>query len=101
MAFKALISLTTVPLKLCLFIDGLDEYEGIEEDIAELFGKASMSDNVKICCSTTGMFTLPKPMSHVSSAALAQARLKPGSSSAQVCSGLLRSTYPYYATRLS
>jgi hypothetical protein len=30
------------------------------------------------------MFVLPKPMFHVSSAAFAQARLRPGSSSAQV-----------------
>jgi hypothetical protein len=35
------------------------------------------------------MFALPNPMSQVSSAAFAQARLKPGSSSVQVCSGLL------------
>jgi hypothetical protein len=41
-----------VPLKLCLFIDGIDEYEGNDEEIAELFGQAAMSDNVKICCSS-------------------------------------------------
>ncbi|KUJ18667.1 uncharacterized protein LY89DRAFT_774610 [Mollisia scopiformis] len=52
MAFKTLIAQKTVPLKLCLFIDGLDEYEGDDEEIADLFGKASMSDNVKICCSS-------------------------------------------------
>jgi hypothetical protein len=42
-------------------------------------------------CSPTGMFALPNHLSHVSSAALARARLRPGSSSAQVYSGLLRS----------
>src|SRR5437016_1092798 len=35
------------------------------------------------------MFALLNPMSHVSSAVFAQAGLRPGSSSAQVCSGLL------------
>lgn len=39
-------------MKLCLFIDGLDEYEGNDEDIASLFGKTLMSHNVKICCSS-------------------------------------------------
>jgi hypothetical protein len=60
------------------------------------------------CCSPTGMFTLPNPVSHVSSAAFAQALLRLGSGqahlrlkSAQVCSGLLRSAHPYYATRRS
>lgn len=52
LAFKTLISQTAVPLKLCLFIDGLDEYEGNDAEIAELFGNASMSENVKICCSS-------------------------------------------------
>ncbi|RFU33672.1 hypothetical protein B7463_g2672, partial [Scytalidium lignicola] len=51
-AFKNFISQTSVPLKLCLFIDGLDEYEGNEEDLAEFFGNASMTENVKICCSS-------------------------------------------------
>jgi hypothetical protein len=37
----------------------------------------------------TRMFALPNPMSHVSSVAFAQARLRPGSPSAQVCPGLL------------
>jgi hypothetical protein len=51
-AFKNLVSQTTDSLKLCLFIDGLDEYEGDEQEVAEFFGQASISDNVKICCSS-------------------------------------------------
>jgi len=31
----------------------------------------------RLMCSPTGMFALPNPMSHVSSAAFAQARLRP------------------------
>lgn len=51
-AFKYLVSQTRDSLKLCLFIDGLDESEGDEQEVAEFFGQASMSDNVKICCSS-------------------------------------------------
>ncbi|KUJ19524.1 uncharacterized protein LY89DRAFT_642613, partial [Mollisia scopiformis] len=51
-AFTSLISQTKVDLKLCLFIDGLDEYKGNEDDIAALFGEASTSENVKICYSS-------------------------------------------------
>jgi hypothetical protein len=54
-----------------------------------------------ITCSPTGMFALPNPMSHVRNAAFAQAQFRPSSASAQVCSGLLRSAHPYYATRRS
>jgi len=43
-----------------------------------------------LSCSPTGMFALPDPGSHVNSAAFAQARLRLGSPSAQVCSPLLR-----------
>ena len=45
--------------------------------------------SVRIFCYTTEMFTLPNTMSQVSSAAFAQARLRPGS-------GLLRSAHPIY-----
>jgi hypothetical protein len=51
-AFKALIVQEIFPLKLCLFIDGLDEYKGDDEEIASLFGETSMSHNTKICCSS-------------------------------------------------
>lgn len=51
-AFKTLIEQTTVSLKLCLFIDGLDEYEGDEDEVVEIFSNASISSNVKICCSS-------------------------------------------------
>ena len=35
-----------------MFIDGLDEYEGIDADVAELFGKSAASPNIKACVSS-------------------------------------------------
>ena len=39
-------------MKIIYFIDGLDEYEGDDADVAEIFGNASISQNVKICVSS-------------------------------------------------
>lgn len=39
-------------MKLCLFIDGLDEYDGLEVDIARLFKGIALSSNVKVCVSS-------------------------------------------------
>lgn len=52
LAFKTLILQDQIPLKLCLFIDGLDEYDGDEYEIAELFGEISKSPNSKCCVSS-------------------------------------------------
>jgi hypothetical protein len=41
-----------MPLKLCLFVDGLDEYEGDETEIAELFAQFSTTDRIKCCVSS-------------------------------------------------
>lgn len=49
---KALVDLeiaSTDQFKLCLFIDGLDEYEGDPEAIIEIFHKLSMSPYIKVC----------------------------------------------------
>lgn len=43
---------TKVPLKLCLFIDGLDEYEGDFTNIAGILEMFSRTPNVKLCVST-------------------------------------------------
>lgn len=51
-AFKTLITQDIVPMKLCIFIDGLDEYEGDEMDLIKLFGKGAISPHVKICVSS-------------------------------------------------
>jgi len=46
-AFKILIKQTAVPLKLCLLIDGLDEYEGEHEEMTNLFKEVTSLANVK------------------------------------------------------
>jgi hypothetical protein len=46
-------------------------------------------------CYMMGILALPNLIAHLSSAAFAQARLRAGSASAQVYSGLLRSAYPH------
>ncbi|OCL14738.1 hypothetical protein AOQ84DRAFT_220108 [Glonium stellatum] len=54
-AFELLVQQTLLPLRICLFIDGLDEFEGDNEDhreISELFAKISTSPNVKVCLSS-------------------------------------------------
>jgi hypothetical protein len=51
-AFRTLTFQNQLPLKLCLFIDGLDEYDGDETEIANLFGDISQSQNTKCCVSS-------------------------------------------------
>jgi hypothetical protein len=50
-AFGRLIAQTSDRLRLCFFIDGLDEYEGDHEDIISLF-KSLSSTYVKFCLSS-------------------------------------------------
>jgi hypothetical protein len=51
-AFKALISQTSIPLKLCFLVDGFDEFEGDHEEMAALFKEVTKSTTVKICLSS-------------------------------------------------
>jgi hypothetical protein len=51
-AFHTLLRQTLVPLKICFFIDGLDEYEGSPADLADLFTDMTTSDHVKVCLSS-------------------------------------------------
>jgi hypothetical protein len=52
-AFRILVAQNIIPIKMCWFIDGLDEYEGDHEEISELFRAAARSNpNVKICISS-------------------------------------------------
>lgn len=52
-AFEKLISLADDRLKMCFFIDGLDEYEGDAEELAEYILRLSLSSpNVKFCVSS-------------------------------------------------
>ncbi|RSL55942.1 hypothetical protein CEP53_006936 [Fusarium sp. AF-6] len=43
---------TSLSTKFCLFIDGLDEYDGDEIHIAELIRSISQSQHIKVCIST-------------------------------------------------
>jgi len=51
-AFRALIHQKRVPLKICFLIDGLDEFDGDHEEIAELFQEISYFQNIKVCLSS-------------------------------------------------
>jgi hypothetical protein len=52
-AFKTLVCLSSSQLKLCFFVDGLDEYEGEPEDIAQYFEDLShCSEHTKFCVSS-------------------------------------------------
>lgn len=51
-AFMLLVKQTTVPMKFCFFVDGLDEYDGDHENIAEFFKSIASLPNVKACISS-------------------------------------------------
>lgn len=57
-ALQALIKQSVKQLKLCLFIDGLDEYEGDPTDLADLFTDIVDSDNIKVCLSSRPLVPL-------------------------------------------
>ena len=38
-----------IDTKYCFFIDGLDEYDGFDHDIAQLMEELAISDNMKLC----------------------------------------------------
>lgn len=51
--FKLLLHQQAVPLKLCLFVDGLDEYEGDHSELADIFQSVgSTSCNIKVFLSS-------------------------------------------------
>lgn len=58
-ALRLLVEQTAIPLKLCLFIDGLDEYDDNQEDtdschqeIADMFKNAASNVNIRVCLSS-------------------------------------------------
>ncbi|KAK4170920.1 hypothetical protein QBC36DRAFT_109837 [Triangularia setosa] len=52
-ALRMLVCQDQIPLKICLFVDGLDEYEGDDGEIAALFAQVTKSsDNIKCCVSS-------------------------------------------------
>ncbi|KAF2277691.1 uncharacterized protein EI97DRAFT_375181, partial [Westerdykella ornata] len=60
-AFERLLRLPS--LKICLFIDGLDEYEGDHGQIAELFQRILVSSSVKACLSSRPLPTFERSFS--------------------------------------
>jgi hypothetical protein len=51
-AFDLVVSQSSLTTRFCFFIDGLDEYDGEEEDIATFLRSISKSPNIKICASS-------------------------------------------------
>lgn len=51
-AFRALVHQTVIPLKICFVIDGLDEFDGNHEELANLFKDITKSTYVKVCLSS-------------------------------------------------
>jgi hypothetical protein len=51
-SFRALIQQRIVPLKLFLLIDGLDEFDGDHEELADLFKNLPESSSLKVCVSS-------------------------------------------------
>ena len=51
-AFIKLLDQEDVPLKICLFVDGLDEYAGDITEISELFQELSGFKHIKLCISS-------------------------------------------------
>jgi hypothetical protein len=51
-AIQSLIRLSDSPIKYCIFIDGVDEYEGDHFELCQLFKELSCSPNIKCCMSS-------------------------------------------------
>lgn len=50
--FERIAAQTELEVRFCFFIDGLDEYNGPEEEIVEMLRFLGASNNIKICAST-------------------------------------------------
>ncbi|KAF8851240.1 hypothetical protein BDZ45DRAFT_767290 [Acephala macrosclerotiorum] len=59
-AFTRLIHQCIRPLKICIFVDGLDEYQGDHSEITQLFMEVTESKNVKLCISSRPLLLFDK-----------------------------------------
>ena len=50
--FRTLIRQNRLPLKLCFLVDGLDEFDGNQEEIANLFKEITETCDAKVCLSS-------------------------------------------------
>lgn len=57
-ALTVLISGKAISLKVCFFIDGLDEFEGDHTELAELFTGMASNPNIKACLSSRPLLAL-------------------------------------------
>ncbi|PMD33834.1 hypothetical protein L207DRAFT_535085 [Hyaloscypha variabilis F] len=55
-AFEHLFQQASHELRFCLFVDGLDEYDGDSFDIIDLFTRISTLSNVKLCLSSRPLY---------------------------------------------
>ena len=51
-AFKRLSEQKSLSFKICMFVDGLDEYQGEHRDIVSILQQAATSPNIKVCLSS-------------------------------------------------
>lgn len=51
-AFQKIAGSTKLDSRLCFFIDGLDEYEGAEEDVTDMLKVLAAFEHIKICASS-------------------------------------------------
>lgn len=65
--FRELLQKLEPKVKLCLFIDGLDEYAGDHYDIVELLEEHSQSPNIKFCVSSRPLSVFNQAFSDVPS----------------------------------
>ena len=63
-AFQNLITQKVAPLNICLFIDGLDEYEGDHTELCELFTQVAASPHLKIVLSSRPIPACIEAFSH-------------------------------------
>lgn len=61
-AFIRLLEQKSIPLKICLFMDGLDEYEGDHFEIAELFKLVAGVEQVKVCVSSRPLLVFDRAL---------------------------------------
>ncbi|KAH8803347.1 small s protein, partial [Xylogone sp. PMI_703] len=61
--FRNLLQCLLPKVKLCLFIDGLDEYEGDYDDIVDLLQEHAKSPNIKLCLSSRPLLVFERSFS--------------------------------------
>lgn len=59
-AFRKLIEQKEVPLRICLLVDGLDEYAGDHSEIAEAFQYSSNFAHTKVCVSSRPLLSFDR-----------------------------------------